>query len=38
MHGNESGAVTTINFPHKRILSVAADQLHLADYLFGADD
>ena len=38
MHGNESGAVTTINFPHERIFSVAADQLHLADYLFGADD
>ena len=38
MHGNESGAVTTINFPHERIFSVAADQLHLADYLFGAGD
>lgn len=38
MHGNESGAVTTINFPHERILSVAADQLLLADYLFGAGD
>ena len=25
-------------FPHERILSVAADQLLLADYLFGAGD